>query len=127
MSDLSIPSPRRRLDAPQDTVGPHHPGAPPMLEETAELVRLLSDPEASLEIIARHIESAPGLARAIRKAANSIELGLLYPVEQIPHAVTLLGRRRLSAVAFALHSRAAEAQALREAAAARYAQSLRAG
>lgn len=88
--------PAHRLPAPLAT-----PPAPTPLE-VEQFSGLVGRAETQLADVVRLVEASPALSAVVLEAANSAELGLLQPVSRIPHAVALLGLRRLQALAFSL-------------------------
>lgn len=80
------------------------PASPTSLE-VEQLSQLLGRAETQLADVARLVESSAALSAVVLEAANSVGLGLLQPVVRVPHAVALLGLRRLQALAFSLAER----------------------
>lgn len=84
-----------RIDPPQRLSAPHAAPARPTREEVERLVQLLSHSGVELPAVARLAANSPGLSHAILRAANSVEFGLRQTIVHLPHAVALLGLRRL--------------------------------
>jgi HD-like signal output (HDOD) protein len=79
--------------------------APPTSLEIEQLAQLVGRAETQLADVARLVEASAALSAVVLEAANSAELGLLRPVVRVPHAVALLGLRRLQSLAFSLAER----------------------
>jgi len=60
-----------------------------------ELFHLSSDREPNLREIARRTNEIPELAHLVVQRANSAEVGLRHRIEDVDHAVVLLGADRI--------------------------------
>ncbi len=65
-------------------------------------LRLLRDPDASITEVAEQIKADPALNVKVLKAVNSAAFGLVSKVENIIHAVSLLGPFRLETIVLSL-------------------------
>lgn len=75
---------------------PAFPGA------AARLMHLLNDPNASYSEFADVIESDPSFAWEVLKAANSPLLGVPFEVDDILHAVSIVGVERVKGLVLAI-------------------------
>lgn len=66
-----------------------------------DLVRLLSDPEASVEDVAEVIEQEPAASVRVLQMANSAFFGLPRPIDDVREAVTFLGFGTIAQLVFA--------------------------
>lgn len=92
--------------AGQNSTQPRTPGAfprhhwalrhlPAFPAAAARLLRLLNDPDAGFSEFAEVIESDPSFAWEVLKAANSPLIGLPFEVDDIRHAVAIVGVERV--------------------------------
>ena len=63
------------------------------------LLSLLRDPSSPVARIAAQIETKPGMSVRVLRMVNSAAFGLRNELSNVQHAVTLLGRSRLEALA----------------------------
>ncbi|MCC6263998.1 MAG: HDOD domain-containing protein [Bryobacterales bacterium] len=68
----------------------------------SRLLQLLNDPNASYSEFAEVIESDPSFSWEVLKAANSSMLGLPFEVEDIRHAVSIVGVERVKGLVLAI-------------------------
>lgn len=64
---------------------------PPLPAVVNKILQVSSDPESSIDKLARIVEAEVGLASSIVKMANSPFFGLSREVASIPHALAVLG------------------------------------
>jgi HD-like signal output (HDOD) protein len=62
------------------------------------VLRLLRDPESSVQEIAGQVQMDPGMSVKALRTVNSAAFGLASKVSNIQHAVSLLGRSRLEPI-----------------------------
>lgn len=60
-----------------------------------QLLRLMRDPESDLQQIAEALNWNPGLVVGVLRTVNSAAFGLMRKVDDVQHAVALLGRSKL--------------------------------
>jgi len=79
-----------------------------------ELVRLSSDREPNLREIARRTSELPELAQLVVRRANSAKVGLRHRVNDVDHAIVLLGADRVRGLVKQLSLDTARLRALTE-------------
>ncbi len=75
---------------------------PSFREEVLETLRLLRDPESSLQDVARVVERDPGLVVRLLAAVNAAAFGPAKKIENVGHAVSYLGRGSTEQVVLAV-------------------------
>jgi len=98
---------------------PELPGKPHFLQQDIairceELFRMSSDREPNLREIARRTSEIPELAQLVVQRANSAKVGLRHRVNDVDHAVVLLGADRVRGLVRQLLFDTAKLRALTE-------------
>lgn len=68
---------------------------PSFPQAVLQVLKTLRDPESTPSAIGHKVQVEPGLVVRVLKVVNSAAFGLSRPVEDIPHAVAMMGRARL--------------------------------
>ena len=75
---------------------------PSLPQAIIKLLKILEDPEVSIEEVAAIIELDPGLAIQILKVVNSAFLGFPQPIKSLKQAVNVLGLKKIESLAVSL-------------------------
>lgn len=75
---------------------------PSFSEVVMNTLNLLRDPDSSVQEISKQVESDPGLHVKVLRTVNSVAFGLASKVQNINHAISLLGNTRLEALVLSL-------------------------
>ena len=75
---------------------------PSFSEVIMNTLNLLRDPDSSVQEISRQVEGDPGLHVKVLRTVNSVAFGLVSKVQNINHAISLLGNVRLEALVLSL-------------------------
>lgn len=80
--------------SPTTTIPPCLEKVTPFPPIAARLLALLSDPSVDVSEVVELVRSDATLTARLLQRVNSVELGLVYPVSNVQHAVTTLGLDR---------------------------------
>lgn len=71
---------------------------PSLPDVTLKIHKTIHDPQASPEVIAKLLALDPALATKILKVANSVAYRMKLPVDNLQHAISCLGYKRIQAL-----------------------------